>query len=461
MVLAALLIAACSGGHPSTGGRAAGRTRAPRITSGGYEVPQPLARAAAGTLIASRVAPSQARRLGAGRAWRVLYHSTDLSDRDIAVSGLVLLPEGRAPARMADRRMGARHDRPRRPVRAVDRSRPRARCERGARGERVARAGPCRCRQRLPGTRYTRRAPVSHRRSRRERSDRQRRRGAIAPRLARVERVDHRRSLGRRPNRAVRRADGPATSTPIDVPRHGRIGTRVHARGAHRVHRSHAGSRPAGVSHVHARRVELGRPRRPRRFPAHGPSPTLPRGRDQDLRRRHHTRVRGAPCRPSARGRCRDQGSPRRRARPLRKPRPEAGIRADPDHAGHRRRGRPLHRDRQDGHAVVRARRRRSVPPVWRPRPQHAHRGIPGDDPHLDRATVLARSSALHVPRPHPRRSAVDTETRIRHHVAISTRFRRDCRWRCRSSSPVIATCAAGCVRSPPVRRRRASSRDR
>lgn len=96
-LLLAALLTACNGGHTSNGAPATSGLRAPRITSTGYEVPSPLAGAAPGTLIASRDAKSQARRLGAGRAWRVLYHSTDLSDHDIAVSGLVLVPKGRSP----------------------------------------------------------------------------------------------------------------------------------------------------------------------------------------------------------------------------------------------------------------------------------------------------------------------------------------------------------------------------
>jgi alpha-beta hydrolase superfamily lysophospholipase len=48
--------------------------------------------------MAARAEPAIARSLGAGRAWRVLYHSVDQSHRDIAVSGLVLVPAGHTPS---------------------------------------------------------------------------------------------------------------------------------------------------------------------------------------------------------------------------------------------------------------------------------------------------------------------------------------------------------------------------
>jgi len=98
-VLAAVRVAcagACSGGHP--GASATRPVPVLSATSEGYAVPAPLAPAAPGTLIASRDAPSEARELGAGQAWQVLYHSTDLAGHDIAVSALVLVPDGRPPA---------------------------------------------------------------------------------------------------------------------------------------------------------------------------------------------------------------------------------------------------------------------------------------------------------------------------------------------------------------------------
>jgi pimeloyl-ACP methyl ester carboxylesterase len=92
------LLSGCSGGHSSSGTRAAGGVGTLQATSAGYEVPARLAPAAPGTLIAVRDAAAQARRVGAGRAWQMLYHSTSLSGHDIAVSGLVLLPKGVPPA---------------------------------------------------------------------------------------------------------------------------------------------------------------------------------------------------------------------------------------------------------------------------------------------------------------------------------------------------------------------------
>jgi acetyl esterase/lipase len=69
-----------------------------RVNAIGYSVPPNLPAARPGTLIATRDASAQARALGAARAWQVLYHSTDLANRDIAVSGLVLEPRGKKPA---------------------------------------------------------------------------------------------------------------------------------------------------------------------------------------------------------------------------------------------------------------------------------------------------------------------------------------------------------------------------
>jgi alpha-beta hydrolase superfamily lysophospholipase len=60
-----------------------------------YSVPESLPRAKPGSLIrAARIeAPDGA------NAWRVLYHSTAVDGRDIAVSGVVVAPTGRAPKR--------------------------------------------------------------------------------------------------------------------------------------------------------------------------------------------------------------------------------------------------------------------------------------------------------------------------------------------------------------------------
>lgn len=59
-----------------------------------YEVPDPLPAGQPGELIRSlaiTTAPS------GSRAWRVLYHSTDLAGDDIAVSGTVVVPDGTPP----------------------------------------------------------------------------------------------------------------------------------------------------------------------------------------------------------------------------------------------------------------------------------------------------------------------------------------------------------------------------
>jgi alpha-beta hydrolase superfamily lysophospholipase len=69
-----------------------------RLTPSGYAVPSPLVAGRPGALVAIGDAPQQAAQLGAAHAWRFLYHSTDLSDHDIAVSALLLLPARRAPA---------------------------------------------------------------------------------------------------------------------------------------------------------------------------------------------------------------------------------------------------------------------------------------------------------------------------------------------------------------------------
>lgn len=59
-----------------------------------YDVPDPLPPGATGDLIRSleiETAPDGA------RAWRILYHSTDLAGDDIAVSGTVVVPDGAPP----------------------------------------------------------------------------------------------------------------------------------------------------------------------------------------------------------------------------------------------------------------------------------------------------------------------------------------------------------------------------
>jgi len=102
-LMCATLATACSGGHTSTAARstrtdAAATAGALHVTNAGYVVPSGLPAAPPGTLVAVGDAPAQAHLLAAGRAWRVLYHSTNVSGRDIVVSGLVLVPEGQPPA---------------------------------------------------------------------------------------------------------------------------------------------------------------------------------------------------------------------------------------------------------------------------------------------------------------------------------------------------------------------------
>jgi Secretory lipase len=96
------LAAGCSGGRSSAPHRSFPPRTNPTVgvlqaTSAGYTVPTGLPAAAPGTLISTRDAPAQAHLLGAQRAWQVLYHSTNLAGRDIAVSGLVLVPKGQPP----------------------------------------------------------------------------------------------------------------------------------------------------------------------------------------------------------------------------------------------------------------------------------------------------------------------------------------------------------------------------
>jgi pimeloyl-ACP methyl ester carboxylesterase len=59
-----------------------------------YVPPKPMAKAKPGTII--RSIPIGDTPVGA-RAWKILYHSRAIDDRDIAVSGVVIAPTGRAP----------------------------------------------------------------------------------------------------------------------------------------------------------------------------------------------------------------------------------------------------------------------------------------------------------------------------------------------------------------------------
>ena len=93
-VIAALVsLTGCGGGHHT----AARHPAELHVTSRGYTVPSPLLPARPGAPIAHADAPSLARGLGAARAWRVLYHSSDRRDQDIAVGAMLLLPHGHAP----------------------------------------------------------------------------------------------------------------------------------------------------------------------------------------------------------------------------------------------------------------------------------------------------------------------------------------------------------------------------
>jgi alpha-beta hydrolase superfamily lysophospholipase len=96
------LCGACAGGHHGASAKRAAPALpalpALTVTAAGYTVPAPLDGAAPGTLIATRDAATKAQELAADHAWQVLYHSTDLSGHDIAVSALVLVPPGPQPA---------------------------------------------------------------------------------------------------------------------------------------------------------------------------------------------------------------------------------------------------------------------------------------------------------------------------------------------------------------------------
>jgi acetyl esterase/lipase len=101
LLLAAMLLAACSGGHahptrPSPG-TAAPAVAPDRPPDGFYTVPDPLPPGQPGALIRSVPITGSPQVLGS-RAWAVLYHSRGLDGHDVAVSGSVLAPPGTAPA---------------------------------------------------------------------------------------------------------------------------------------------------------------------------------------------------------------------------------------------------------------------------------------------------------------------------------------------------------------------------
>jgi alpha-beta hydrolase superfamily lysophospholipase len=101
LLLAGMLLAACSDGHASPGrpsGGAAALAAAPeRPPDSFYAVPDPLPPGRPGALIrALPIAGSP--QLPGSRGWAILYHSRSFDGHDVAVSGTVLAPPGAAPA---------------------------------------------------------------------------------------------------------------------------------------------------------------------------------------------------------------------------------------------------------------------------------------------------------------------------------------------------------------------------
>ena len=96
-LLGLAVVAGCTNRRATRGSSTTAGRPALSVTASGYAVPAPLPHAAPGTLIGSAAVPALATTLGAARTWRVLYHSTDLANHDIAVSGLVLTPAGTPP----------------------------------------------------------------------------------------------------------------------------------------------------------------------------------------------------------------------------------------------------------------------------------------------------------------------------------------------------------------------------
>jgi len=95
-----LLLAACTGGGTGrvtpTSGSAAPTAAPERPPDGFYAVPDPLPPGPPGALIrATPIAGVPV--LPDSRAWAVLYHSRDFDGRDVAVSGVVVVPPGAAP----------------------------------------------------------------------------------------------------------------------------------------------------------------------------------------------------------------------------------------------------------------------------------------------------------------------------------------------------------------------------
>jgi alpha-beta hydrolase superfamily lysophospholipase len=95
-----LLLAACSGGGTDRGGPTSGSvapaTAPERPPEGFYAVPDPLSPGPPGAVIrATPIAGVPV--LPDSHAWAVLYHSRDFDGRDVAASGVVVVPPGAAP----------------------------------------------------------------------------------------------------------------------------------------------------------------------------------------------------------------------------------------------------------------------------------------------------------------------------------------------------------------------------
>jgi pimeloyl-ACP methyl ester carboxylesterase len=87
LVLAACVTSVLGAGISSAVGVAS-------LRSDFYQPPQPLPHAAPGTIITKQAMSAPT----GSHAWRVLYHSRSVSGRDIAVSGVVVVPDGPAPS---------------------------------------------------------------------------------------------------------------------------------------------------------------------------------------------------------------------------------------------------------------------------------------------------------------------------------------------------------------------------
>src|SRR4051794_20671721 len=102
VLLASCVLAACSGGGHSSKSSATTVPAAVAPRSGNlYEPPQDMRPAAPGTRIWTQFYAQTAKSELFGvatKVWSMLYHSRDRGGRDIAVSGFVVVPQGRAPA---------------------------------------------------------------------------------------------------------------------------------------------------------------------------------------------------------------------------------------------------------------------------------------------------------------------------------------------------------------------------